>query len=60
MSQDDKKIHINLSADTHRKLRAKCAYEAISVQNYVEKLIEEDLARYEIIVQEKTPNNITS
>jgi hypothetical protein len=48
----DKKIHIKIPDDLHRKLRTKCAYLDISLQDYVLKLLEENLSGCEIIVSE--------
>ena len=36
----NKQIHITLSAQAHQRLRVKCALEDISIQQYVEKLVE--------------------
>ena len=40
-----KKIHINLPEDLHRRLRVKCAYQGISIQGYVKKLIQDSLRK---------------
>lgn len=36
-----KQIHIRLSDEIHRKLRVRCAYEGLSVQEYVARLLTE-------------------
>ncbi|MBI2916596.1 MAG: hypothetical protein HYY01_01265 [Chloroflexi bacterium] len=46
MKDKDKKVHIRLSEDVHKKLRVKCAYDDTSVQDYVERLIRESVAGY--------------
>ena len=45
---NEKKIHIRLPNELHKKLRVKCAYEDVSVQEYVERLIREDVAEYSV------------
>lgn len=47
-TQDNKKIHIRLPEDLHKKLRVKCAYEDISVQEFVEHLIRESIGEYSV------------
>jgi len=39
----NRKIHINLSEETHRKLRVRCAVDDLTIQQFVEGLIEEAL-----------------
>lgn len=41
-----KKIHINLPEDLHKRLRIKCAYEDMTIQGFVEGLVREELAEY--------------
>lgn len=48
MKTQDKKIHIRLPDDLHKKLRVKCAYDDVSVQDYVERLIKESVASYSV------------
>ena len=43
-----KKIHIRLPEDVHKKLRIKCAFKDVTIQEYVEGLVREDLAEYRI------------
>lgn len=50
MEYQEKKIHIKLPDELHKKLRLKCAYDNLSMQEYVESLIHEDLADYEAIL----------
>jgi len=38
-----KKIHINLPETIHKKLRIKCATKSMSIQQYVQKIIENNL-----------------
>jgi len=42
----EKQIHIRLSEKAHRGLRVKCAYEGVTVQDYVRNLIGEQLELY--------------
>ncbi len=44
----DKKIHIRLPEGLHKKLRIKCAFKDVTMQEYVEGLVREDLAEYRI------------
>lgn len=37
------RINIRLSEDLHRRLKAQCALAGISIQEFVEKLIEENV-----------------
>lgn len=43
--KSQKKIHINLPEDLHRRLRIKCAYQGISIQKHVKKLIQNNLRK---------------
>ena len=43
-----KKIHIRLPEDVHKKLRIKCAFTDVTIQEYVEELVRDDLAEYRI------------
>lgn len=40
-----KKIHIILPENLHRQLRIECAYQDISIQEYVKKLIQNRLRK---------------
>ena len=40
-----KKIHINLPEDLHRRLRVECAHQDIPIQEYVKKLIQNSLRK---------------
>ena len=44
----DKNIHIRLPQDVHKRLRVKCAYDDESIQSFVERVIKESLASYEV------------
>lgn len=46
--EQGKKIHIRLPEELHKKVRVKCAYEDLSIQSYVEKLIRENLEKYSV------------
>ena len=46
--KSEKKIHIRLPEDLHKKLRVKCAYEDVSLQEYVEQVIRESVAEYSV------------
>jgi len=39
MAEETKDLHIRLSRDLYTKLKVKCAYRGISMQEYVEKLL---------------------
>lgn len=43
-----KKIHIRLPEELHKKLRVKCAFKDVTMQEYVEGLVREDLAQYRV------------
>ena len=43
-----KKIHIRLPEELHKKLRVKCAYEDVSLQEFVERLIREGIGEYSV------------
>lgn len=45
-SAKEKQIHVRLSPELHKRLRVKCAYEDLSIQQYIEKLLREGLAEY--------------
>lgn len=49
-----KKIHIILSEDLHRRLRVECAYQDISIQEYVKKLIQNSLRK----VRQRRPTKV--
>lgn len=49
LNESTRKIHINLPEDIHLKLRVKCAYENRTIQEYVAKLIKQELAEYNVI-----------
>jgi len=40
---DKRKIHVALPDDVHQKLRMKCALEDVTIQEYVSRLIEQDV-----------------
>lgn len=42
-----RKVHIMLSDDLHRDVRIRCAYEDISIQEYVASLIANDMKRFD-------------
>lgn len=48
-----KKIHVSLPEDLHKKVKVKCAYEDLSIQSYVEKLIREDMKGYSVEIEQK-------
>ena len=41
------RINIRLSEELHRQLKAKCALAGISIQEFAEKLIEENIKKFE-------------
>ena len=60
VKKKNKLIHIRLPEDIHKKVRVKCAYDDISMQNYIKNLISENVAEYEIEnpKKKKTPKKI--
>ena len=51
----ERKIHVALPDDVHRKLRVKCALEDVTIQEYVARLIKADIEDLEL--PEKTSAN---
>ena len=47
-SKKTRKVHIMLSDDLHRDVRIRCAYEDISIQDYVASLIANDMKRFDV------------
>ncbi len=45
----DRKVHIALSEDVHKRLRVKCALDDQTIQEYVSQLIEDSLKGVKII-----------
>jgi predicted DNA binding CopG/RHH family protein len=48
ISKKTRKVHIMLSDDLHRDVRIRCAYEDISIQDYVASLIANDMKRFDV------------
>ncbi len=48
VKKKNKLIHIRLPENIHKKVRVKCAYDDISMQDYIKNLISENVAEYEI------------
>ncbi len=46
MNSPEKQIHIRLTSEVYRKLKGKCAYEELSVQDYVANLIGQSLTQH--------------
>jgi hypothetical protein len=46
IDRQKRKIHVLLPPDLHRKLRVRCAYDDVSIQEYVESLIASDIKQY--------------
>ena len=46
MRDTGRKIHISISEELHKRVRIRCACEDTTIQNYVERLIESDMASY--------------
>jgi len=44
----ERKIHVALPDDVHRKLRVKCALEDVTIQEYVSRLIALDVQDVEL------------
>lgn len=47
-SKKTRKVHIMLSVALHRDVRIRCAYEDISIQDYVASLIATDMKRFDV------------
>lgn len=47
-SKKTRKVHIMLSDDLYRDVRIRCAYEDISIQDYVASLIANDMKRFDV------------
>jgi hypothetical protein len=47
IERQKRKIHVLLPPDLHQKLRVRCAYEDVSIQEYVESLIASDMKQRE-------------
>lgn len=43
-----RKVHIMLSDDLHRDVRIRCAYEDITIQEYVASLIANDMKYFDV------------
>jgi predicted DNA binding CopG/RHH family protein len=52
-----RKIHILLPEDLHRLVRIRCAYEDLSIQEYVSSLIAHDMHGYD--AQAQSENSLT-
>lgn len=46
MNEEGKQLHIRMPKEDYKKLKMKCVYEDISMQEYVSKLIAESLSEY--------------
>lgn len=46
MNEEEKQLHIRLPKADYKKLKVKCVYEDVSMQDYVSKLIAESLGEY--------------
>jgi CRP/FNR family cyclic AMP-dependent transcriptional regulator len=46
MNNQEKQIHVRLTSEVYRKLKGKCAYEELSVQDYVANLIGQSLTQH--------------
>jgi hypothetical protein len=60
IERQKRKIHILLPQDLHRKLRVRCAYDDVSIQEYVESLIASDIKRHEGVQRDGVRNLIES
>lgn len=58
IERQKKKIHVLLPQDLHRKLRVRCAYDDVSIQEYVESLIASDMNQYEGLPRDRVRNQI--
>jgi len=59
MNEKEKQLHIRMTPEDYKKLKLRCVYEDLSVQDYVSKLIFESLADYsvehKIVKRSKSP-----
>ncbi len=46
MSEPNRKIHISISEELHKRMRIRCACDDVSIQDYVASLIDKDMASY--------------
>jgi len=53
VQEETKQIHIKMSAELHRKLRLKAAYDDVSIQECVLRILEKELDKKEIGIVEK-------
>ena len=58
IERQKRKIHVLLPQDLHRKLRVRCAYDDVSIQEYVESLIASDIKRHEGVQRDGVQNLI--
>ena len=59
ISKKTRKVHIMLSDDLHRDVRIRCAYEDISIQDYVASLIANDMKRFDVPRSKRVEKNAT-
>jgi len=57
-SKKTRKVHIMLSDDLHRDVRIRCAYEDISIQEYIASLIANDMKCFDV-PRKRTEENAT-
>lgn len=46
IKNDFRQVHIRLSEKTYKELKVKCVYEDLSIQEYLTKLITDNLGTY--------------
>lgn len=46
MSEPNRKIHVSLAEELHKRVRIRCACEDVSIQDYVVSVIEKDMSSY--------------
>ena len=58
-NKKSRKVHIMLAEDLHRDVRIRCAYEDISIQEYVASLIANDMKQFDV-PRKRARENATS
>jgi DNA-binding NtrC family response regulator len=46
MAEEKRQLHLRVPAEDYRKLKVKCAYDGVSIQEYITKLIAESMGEY--------------
>jgi two-component system, NtrC family, response regulator AlgB len=46
MNEEERQVHVRISKETYMKLKVRCAYQEISIQDYIVNLIEASLGQH--------------